>query len=277
MLLDPADWSLASHADAVIVATDRRARVAHEHRDPRVGARAANRSARDRTRGAGPARGPARRAGAGARAAGSRERLSPACTRSPRGRTRRSPTATATASCTGRCASSPGASPPSRCTCTWPSPIPKARCCALNRLRSHLPLLLALSANSPFWQGRETGLASARTPLFQAFPRVGIPRAFLRLRGLREHDRPAAALRSLSRAHVPVVGRSPAAALRNDRGQDHGRPDHGRRLGGARRRSCSASCASRPPRARVPTRRSTCRRCSPRTAFSPPATAPRRA
>ncbi|MGI8593193.1 MAG: carboxylate-amine ligase, partial [Solirubrobacteraceae bacterium] len=28
------------------------------------------------------------------------------------------------------------------------------------------------------WQGRDTGLASARTPLFQAFPRVGIPRAF---------------------------------------------------------------------------------------------------
>ncbi len=50
---------------------------------------------------------------------------------------------------------------------------------ALNRLRSHLPLLLALSANSPFWQGRETGLASARTPLFQAFPRVGVPRAFV--------------------------------------------------------------------------------------------------
>ena len=41
-----------------------------------------------------------------------------------------------------------------------------------------MPLLLALSANSPFWQGRDTGLASARTPLFQAFPRVGIPRAF---------------------------------------------------------------------------------------------------
>jgi carboxylate-amine ligase len=48
----------------------------------------------------------------------------------------------------------------------------------VNRLRAHLPLLLALSANSPFWQGRDTGLASARTPLFQAFPRVGIPRAF---------------------------------------------------------------------------------------------------
>jgi glutamate---cysteine ligase / carboxylate-amine ligase len=34
-------------------------------------------------------------------------------------------------------------------------------------------LLLALSVNSPFWQGRDTGLASARTPLFQAFPRSG--------------------------------------------------------------------------------------------------------
>jgi len=49
---------------------------------------------------------------------------------------------------------------------------------AANRLRTHIPLLLALSVNSPFWQGRDTGLASARTPLFQAFPRVGIPRPF---------------------------------------------------------------------------------------------------
>ncbi len=48
----------------------------------------------------------------------------------------------------------------------------------MNRMRAHLPLLLALSANSPFWQGRDSGLASARTPLFQAFPRVGIPRVF---------------------------------------------------------------------------------------------------
>jgi len=49
---------------------------------------------------------------------------------------------------------------------------------AMNGLRAHLPLLLALSANSPFWQGRETGLASTRTPMFGAFPRVGLPRAF---------------------------------------------------------------------------------------------------
>jgi carboxylate-amine ligase len=57
-------------------------------------------------------------------------------------------------------------------------PSGEAGIAAFNRLRAHIPLLLALSANSPFWQGRDTGLASARTPLFQAFPRVGIPRAF---------------------------------------------------------------------------------------------------
>lgn len=57
-------------------------------------------------------------------------------------------------------------------------PDPDSAIVLLNRLRSHVPLLLAVSANSPFWQGRDTGLASARTPIFQAFPRVGIPRAF---------------------------------------------------------------------------------------------------
>jgi len=48
----------------------------------------------------------------------------------------------------------------------------------MNRLRVHLPLLLALSANSPFWQGRDSRLASARIPIFAAFPRTGIPRRF---------------------------------------------------------------------------------------------------
>jgi carboxylate-amine ligase len=58
-------------------------------------------------------------------------------------------------------------------------PDAEAAIFAANRLRTHIPLLLALSVNSPFWQGRDTGLASARTPLFQAFPRVGIPRDFV--------------------------------------------------------------------------------------------------
>ncbi len=42
-------------------------------------------------------------------------------------------------------------------------------------IRRHLPLMLALSANSPWWEGVRTGLHSSRTPIFRAFPRVGIP------------------------------------------------------------------------------------------------------
>lgn len=44
-----------------------------------------------------------------------------------------------------------------------------------NGLRIHLPVLLGLSANSPFWRAAPTGLQSTRTPVFRAFPRVGIP------------------------------------------------------------------------------------------------------
>src|SRR5881227_2085619 len=44
-----------------------------------------------------------------------------------------------------------------------------------NGMRVHVPLLLALSANSPFWRADATGLLSTRTPIFRAFPRVGIP------------------------------------------------------------------------------------------------------
>src|SRR3954462_14680995 len=44
-----------------------------------------------------------------------------------------------------------------------------------NGMRLHLPVLLALSANSPFWRADQAGLMSTRTPIFRAFPRVGIP------------------------------------------------------------------------------------------------------
>jgi carboxylate-amine ligase len=44
-----------------------------------------------------------------------------------------------------------------------------------NGMRVHVPVLLALSANSPFWRADSTGLASTRTPIFRAFPRVGVP------------------------------------------------------------------------------------------------------
>jgi carboxylate-amine ligase len=47
-----------------------------------------------------------------------------------------------------------------------------------NALRTWLPELLALSANSPFWHGRDSGLASTRSKVFDAMPRSGLPPAF---------------------------------------------------------------------------------------------------
>src|SRR4051794_38490228 len=43
-----------------------------------------------------------------------------------------------------------------------------------NGMRVHVPILLALSANSPFWRAGATGLASTRMPIFRAFPRTGV-------------------------------------------------------------------------------------------------------
>jgi glutamate---cysteine ligase / carboxylate-amine ligase len=57
-------------------------------------------------------------------------------------------------------------------------PDPELAIRAADQLRAHLPLVLAVSANSPFWRGRDSGMASVRTPLFQAFPRAGLPRRF---------------------------------------------------------------------------------------------------
>jgi carboxylate-amine ligase len=49
---------------------------------------------------------------------------------------------------------------------------------AFNGLRSHLPLLTGLAANSPWWFGRDSGLASARWALVRSYPGRGTPPAF---------------------------------------------------------------------------------------------------
>lgn len=52
-------------------------------------------------------------------------------------------------------------------------------CIALqNQVRYFLPHLLALSTSSPFWLGRNTGLSSIRTRIFQRFPRTDLPPIF---------------------------------------------------------------------------------------------------
>jgi carboxylate-amine ligase len=57
-------------------------------------------------------------------------------------------------------------------------PTPDAAIAVANSLRTWVPELLALSANSPFWHGRDTGLASTRSKVFDLFPRSGLPPAF---------------------------------------------------------------------------------------------------
>ncbi len=47
-----------------------------------------------------------------------------------------------------------------------------------NEIRWHLPVMLALSANSPYWNGFDTGLQSARAKIFEGLPNTGMPTAF---------------------------------------------------------------------------------------------------
>jgi carboxylate-amine ligase len=47
-----------------------------------------------------------------------------------------------------------------------------------NSTRYFLPHIYALSTNSPFWEGRQTGYKSFRTKVFDKFPRTGIPDSF---------------------------------------------------------------------------------------------------
>jgi carboxylate-amine ligase len=57
-------------------------------------------------------------------------------------------------------------------------PGPEEAIIAHNRLSEQVPLLLALSANSPFWQGFDTGFESSRVKIFENFPRAGLPPSF---------------------------------------------------------------------------------------------------
>ncbi|NUB92379.1 glutamate--cysteine ligase [Haloterrigena sp. SYSU A558-1] len=47
-----------------------------------------------------------------------------------------------------------------------------------NELRWYVPIILALSANSPYWNGYDTGLQSARAKIFEALPNTGMPTYF---------------------------------------------------------------------------------------------------
>jgi carboxylate-amine ligase len=57
----------------------------------------------------------------------------------------------------------------------------------MNQFTHFLPLLLALSTSSPFWQGEDTGLKSYRLTVFDNFPRSGLPERFRNFEDYEHH------------------------------------------------------------------------------------------
>jgi carboxylate-amine ligase len=70
-------------------------------------------------------------------------------------------------------------------------PRPAERIDLMNRMLPFTPLLLALSASSPFWQGHDTGLAAYRLSVWGEMPRTGLPDLF---DGAADYDRYVAAM-----------------------------------------------------------------------------------
>ena len=62
--------------------------------------------------------------------------------------------------------------------CTSAFPIAKTAIHVMNQARYFLPHIYALSVNSPFWVGQNTGLKGYRLKVFERFPRTGIPDSF---------------------------------------------------------------------------------------------------
>ena len=58
------------------------------------------------------------------------------------------------------------------------TPHPERRVDLMRRMLPYTPVLLALSASSPFWEGRETGLSAYRLSVWGEMPRTGLPELF---------------------------------------------------------------------------------------------------
>jgi glutamate---cysteine ligase / carboxylate-amine ligase len=86
----------------------------------------------------------------------------------------------------------------------------------INLLTPYLPHLLAISANSPFWQGVDTGLVSCRAPLYGLVPHSGVPGTFQKwkeFRGYFETMRDARAFKSVRDLKWDIRPRSDLGTL----------------------------------------------------------------
>ena len=57
-------------------------------------------------------------------------------------------------------------------------PDPARRVDVMTRMLPYVPLFIALSTSSPFWQGRVTGLKGYRLAAYDELPRTGLPELF---------------------------------------------------------------------------------------------------
>ena len=105
----------------------------------------------------------------------------------------------------------------------------------MNEALYFLPHLLALSTNSPFWLGRNTGLKSFRTKVFDRFPRTGMPEYFETPAEFDEFVRILVEHQLDRQRQEDLVGRAPAPVLRDDRVPRLRRADASRRDRHARR------------------------------------------
>ena len=143
--------------------------------------------------------------------------------------------------------------------------MPSAEECwrCLEAILPWLPVVLALSANSPWFAGELTGMASNRAPVLAELPRAAAPPAFA---SYAEWESWVGRLVSLGvdrGLHAHLVGRATASEARHARGADP-RPADRRRLSAAFAALLQAMCATAldgglPPRRGAARRRRPCR------------------
>jgi carboxylate-amine ligase len=119
----------------------------------------------------------------------------------------------------------------------------------MNRLLPFLPLLLALSTSSPFWQGKRTGLMSYRSAAAQELPRSGLPDLFGSAAEYERYVDTLVAARAIENSSflwwvIRPSLKHPTLELRVATCAP------GPRTGSPSRRSIAASCATSPARPR---------------------------
>ena len=87
----------------------------------------------------------------------------------------------------------------------------------MNQARYFLPHIYALSVNSPFWVGQDTGLKGYRLKVFERFPRTGIPDAFESLSEYEDYCKLLVKTGCIDNAEENLVGHSAASILRHAR------------------------------------------------------------